>query len=867
VFSEHRPIAYQYLGGRRVPVSARVELLGARNRRTETDSYGFRLGEYDASRPVVIDPVVFGYAGFLGGSGDDQSFDVAADRAGNAYVAGSTDSPDFPATPGPFSAPRGSTDAFVAKVDPAGRLVYADYIGGTGFQDTARGVAVDQYGDAYITGPTDSPQSSFPVTVGPDLTYNGNEDAFVAKLDPTGTNLLYAGYIGGECGEGGRDIAVDPNGYAYVAGTTAPCSLDPTDSTFPATVGPQLHYGGGAHDGFVAKVKQDGSGLVYCSYIGGTGDEDNVRGVAPDAAGNLYITGHVGGPPGSDSSEGFPVTVGPDLTYHGGMDGYVGKINSSGTAFDYLGYVGGSGFEQPRRIAIDAAGDAYVAGATQSRDFPVKVGPDRIFHGGTSDAFVTEVNPSGTGLVYSGFIGGDGRDEAYGLAVDSAGSAYVAGSTTSAQDTFPVSGGPDLTYNGNQDGFIAKVKPGGTGLDYAGYIGGSGSDIANGLALDGAGRAYVAGATSSSGGSFPTHGSMDSSYNGGPEDAFLAQVEQIPTISSLTPTSGVTGTNITITGANLRGATGVSFGRLAARFTVLSDTQVRAEVPDGAVAGAVSVTSPTDTATSSQDFTPTLSITQVSPSSGPVGTAVTISGIGFAPGSVVKFDGTPAATVRYVSSGEVDATVPADATSGPVTLSTAVRTVRARSSYTVTAHIAPTVASFTPISGITGSLVTITGTSVSGAGRVTFGGVPAPEFTVVSPTTLRVNVANGAVAGPISVTTAAGTGTSSQSFTPSLSINGYTPTRGPAGTVVDIDGIGFTQTAIVKFNGTRAHPVTFVSPREVRTTVSAGTTTGPITITTAAGTVRGIGKYQVATTTVGSHRLSIALAITRPFAM
>jgi hypothetical protein len=121
-------------------------------------------------------------------------------------------------------------------------------------------------------------------------------------------------------------------------------------------------------------------------------------------------------------------------------------------------------------------------------------------------------------------------------------------------------------------------------------------------------------------------------------------------------------------------------------------------------------------------------------------------------------------------------------------------------------------------------------TSVSGAGRVTFGGVPAPEFTVVSPITLRVNVANGAVAGPISVTTVAGTGTSSQSFTPSLSINGYTPTRGPAGTV-DIHGIGFTPTAIVKFSGTRAHPVTFVSPREVRTSVSAGTTTEPITIT------------------------------------
>src|SRR5947209_9691785 len=235
-FTEHRPVAYQYVGGRRVPVRAGVELVESRAGRAGRDSYGFRLGAYDATRPVVIDPVVFGYAGFLGGSGDDQAFDVAVDQAGNAYVAGSTASPDFPATPGAFSAPRGGTDALVAKVDPSGNLIYADYIGGAGSQDTARGVAVDQNGNAYITGPTDSPPSSFPVTVGPDLTLGGSEDAFVAKLDPTGTQLLYAGYIGGDRGEGGRDIAVDADGNAYVAGTT-----NTVDSTFPAKVGPQLH--------------------------------------------------------------------------------------------------------------------------------------------------------------------------------------------------------------------------------------------------------------------------------------------------------------------------------------------------------------------------------------------------------------------------------------------------------------------------------------------------------------------------------------------------------------------------------------------------------------------------------------------------
>jgi hypothetical protein len=518
-FKEHRPVAYQRIGGARVPVRAAFALSRAGAGRARRYRYGFDLGAYDAGRPIVIDPVVFGYSGFIGGSGDDQAFDTAVDRNGNAYVTGSTMSLDFPATPGPLSTFSGARDAFVAKLNRSGSLVYADYLGGMGDEDVGRGIAIDQADNAYIAGPTDSPPSSFPVTVGPDLTLDGAEDAFVAKVNPTGTKLLYAGYIGGDKGEGGRDIAVDGNGNAYVAATT-----NTADSTFPAKVGPDLTYGGGNHDGFVAKVNPTGSDLAYCSYIGGDGNEDNVRGVAVDTAGNLYLTGH------ADSSQTtLPVTVGPDLTYNGNNDGYVAKIDPTGTQFVYFGYVGGSEIEQPRHLDIDANGNAYIAGSTQSTEssFPVTVGPDLTHNGGTRDGFVTKVKADGTGLVYSGYIGGAGDDQIYGLAVDGGGNAYVAGLTNSSEATFPVAAGPDVLYNGGQDGFAAKVNAAGTGLDYAGYVGGTGYEVAQGIGVDTAGNAYVSGATGSSEASFPTTGPPDPTFNGGSLDAFVTKVVPI----------------------------------------------------------------------------------------------------------------------------------------------------------------------------------------------------------------------------------------------------------------------------------------------------------------------------------------------------
>jgi hypothetical protein len=311
---------------------------------------------------------------------------------------------------------------------------------------------VDSDGNAYVTGDTGSTETTFPVLVGPDLSYNGGSyDAFVAKVNPTGT-LIYAGYIGGSGNEDhGYGIAVDSAGNAYVTGST-----DSTETTFPVLVGPDLtlNNNSGVDDAFVAKVNPTGSALVYAGYIGGSSG-DYGYGIAVDSDGNAYVTGNTG-----SSEATFPVTVGPDLTYNGGSggDAFVAKVNSAGTALDYAGYIGGISTDSGRGIAVDSAGNAYVTGFTSSPEssFPILGGPGLTYNN-NSDAFVAKVNAAGSALVYAGYIGGSLQDYGYGIAVDSAGNAYVTGYTNSTETSFPITVGPDLTHNSGFDAFVAKI--------------------------------------------------------------------------------------------------------------------------------------------------------------------------------------------------------------------------------------------------------------------------------------------------------------------------------------------------------------------------------------------------------------------------
>ena len=331
------------------------------------------------------------YCGFIGGKAPDYGFGIAVDSGGNAYVAGSTDSADgsFPVIGGLDSTHNGGTrDAFVVKVRADGTsLIYCGFIGGTGY-DQGNGIAVDSSGSAYVTGSTDSSAGGagalgFPVTIGPDLTQNGSNDAFVAKVRADGTGLVYCGFIGGTGIDGGQGVAVDSDRNAYVTGYTTS-----TATSFPETVGPDLSHNGD-FDAFVAKVRADGTALTYCGFIGGSGEEFGPSsGIAVDSSGNAYVTGHT-----TSTETSFPVIVGPDLSYNGGeRDAFVAKVQTDGKGLAYCGYIGGAGGEGGTGIAVDRAGDAYVTGWTVSTEtsFPVTVGPDVSANGG-GDAFVAKV--------------------------------------------------------------------------------------------------------------------------------------------------------------------------------------------------------------------------------------------------------------------------------------------------------------------------------------------------------------------------------------------------------------------------------------------------------------------------------------------
>jgi hypothetical protein len=478
----------------------------------DVGNLGFAVGAYDPTRPLIIDPILT-YSTFLGGSETDTGFGITVDPAGNAYVTGAAVSANFPTTPGAFHQTfdgRGEA-MFVAKLNAAGTaLVYSTFIGGTGIEFGGRAIAVDAAGDAYVTGTSSS--DDFPTTTGAlHRTRSGPNDAFVIKLNPTGTALVYSTFLGGT--GAGLGIALDSASNAYIVGNAG--------SDFPTTPGAFLRtFGFGAT--FVAKLNPTGTALVYSTFLRGSRSNTDVgdfgNGIAVDAADNAYVTGAAG-------SADFPTTPGAlqrtcRNCVDGGTDAFVTKVNSTGTALVYSTFLGGSSFDHGDSITLDTDGNAYITGDTGSSDFPTTPGAvQRTFFGGDRDAFAAKLNSTGTKLVYSTLLGGsNSQDTGQGIAVDKAGNAYITGFASGAN--FPTTLG--AIRRSSSGTFVAKLSSTGTSLVYSTLLAGFGSSIA----VDAVGNAYV---TGSAGADFlTTPGAFQPIPGGARRNAFVAKIAPGP---------------------------------------------------------------------------------------------------------------------------------------------------------------------------------------------------------------------------------------------------------------------------------------------------------------------------------------------------
>ncbi len=464
------PHVYQEVNGIRRDVRGHYAITG-------TNEVGFHVSDYDRKRALIIDPVL-AYSTFLGGNLGDAAAKIAVDAAGNAYVTGTTVSTDFPTVNAIQSSYGGGDgDVFVTKINSEGTaLVYSTYLGGTA-ADYAGGIAVDAAGNAYVSGRTLS--TDFPTFNAFQPTNRGVNDAFVTKIDASGA-LIYSTYLGGTGSDDeATGIAADSAGNAYVTGVT-------NSSDFPVLHPIQPTNHGGDADIFITKFNASGSALVYSTYLGGS-DLDVGRSIVVDAAGNAYVGGNTW-------SNDFPTVNAIQPTYHGNSDAIVVKINAAGTALDYSTYLGGSNFELGWDVAVDQAGNAYATGTTASTDFPTANAIQPALRG-SSDAFVTKINSSGSALVYSTYLAGSAGAAGVGIAADSAGSAYVTGPTNSTD--FPVVNAIQPINGGFVDAFVTKFTPNGGAIDFSTYLGGLNEDQAVAIAVDGAGSAYITGFTNS----------------------------------------------------------------------------------------------------------------------------------------------------------------------------------------------------------------------------------------------------------------------------------------------------------------------------------------------------------------------------------
>jgi hypothetical protein len=542
----HKPVVYQMKDGEREPVKGEFQLL-AKNK------LGFALGDYDRSRELVIDPVL-AYSTYLGGtgggSGGDIAYGIAVDAAGNAYIAGTTYSSDFPVKDAPFPVKHqgafncpgmglGNSEAFITELNPEGTAeVYSTYLGGSG-GDGATAIAVDSLGDAYVTGFTCS--TNFPHYVIAYQTVNKGAAnhtpvAFVAEIGIAGNDMVYGTYLGGSgnatgngngfTGDGdiGNGIAVDSaTGDAYVIGTTYSTNFPVTSNAYQQNSNNAGFYGNSSV--FVSKLDHFGTSLIYSTYVGPDSVEltaieaGNVQGsaIAVDSSGMAYLTGNT-------YASAFPVTWNAyQSTPTGFPSTFVTTLRPDGADIVYSTFLTGDLGSVGKAIALDSSDNIYVAGNAFG-DFPTTPGAAQTSYAGgfygenpVPNAFITKLNPQvpgKAGMVYSTYLGGTGYydadqddpppgDTANGIAVDATGVAHVTGMTHSSD--FPIRGAAYQTMfpsaSTRFSAFYTQVSADGTSFPYSTYLGGKEGDVGEAIAVDSSNDAYLAGYTFS--GNFP----------------------------------------------------------------------------------------------------------------------------------------------------------------------------------------------------------------------------------------------------------------------------------------------------------------------------------------------------------------------------
>lgn len=516
------PVLYQLSKGQRVAIRGGYDV-------NDDNTVSFRLDSYDPRRPLIIDPVLV-YSSYLGGTGNEQVAGITVDANGNAYVVGSTDSPDFPLTT-LGSTTTGNSQVFVAKIDATGsNLLFCDFLGGNS-QDNGYGVALDAAHNVFVTGSTAS--GDFPLVNPFQGTYPGSYNGFLAKISSEGSSLMYSTYFGGNGSDVPVGVAVDTNGSAVIAGYTSSTSL-PLSSAFQSGVFPNQ---GGLYGnyGFVAKFSPDGSSLMYSTYLGGSSNtpfncggtpcwpepSSMVYGLALDVDGNTYVAG-------TTNTYNFPVTAGAflssDSTSMNGSIGFVSKFGNTGN-LAYSTYFGDSLLTVITSVAVDAHGSAYVSGlALDDGTFPVTsttICDPTVYGSACNFAFVSKFDPTAASLVYSTFLGPNNYAVPQAIALDRDNNAYVLAAASSG--TFDTVNAIE-SFDGASDILLVEIDPTGSTQLFATYLGGAGNDMPapSGMALDAQGSIYLAGTTDSS--DFPVMQSAFQTTLAGNSDAFVAKI-------------------------------------------------------------------------------------------------------------------------------------------------------------------------------------------------------------------------------------------------------------------------------------------------------------------------------------------------------